>query len=67
MELDEGDSSSGMCKPLCSKAVQERKVIYGDGPDSTELGVKIEVPAEKADKVQGHATMLLQEFKWTNT
>ena len=54
-----------MCKPLCSKSGQERKVIYGDGPDSRDLGVKIEVPAGQADKVQGHATMLLQEFKWT--
>ena len=54
-----------MCKPSCSKAVQERKVIYGDEPDSRELGVKIEVPEGKADKVQRHMAMLLQEFKWT--
>ena len=54
-----------MCKPLCSEAVQEIKVIYGDKPDSRELRVKIEVPAGQADRVQGQAAMLLQEFKWT--
>ena len=54
-----------MCKPLCSKSGQERKVVYGDGPDSKDLRVKIEVPAGQADKVRGHAAMLLQEFKWT--
>ena len=65
MELDEGDSSSSRCKPLYIEAVQERKVIYGFEPDSRELGVKTEVPAGQADKVRGHAAMLLQEFKWT--
>ena len=64
-ELDEGDSSSGKCKLSCSKAGQGRKVVYGDGPDSGDLGVKNEVPAGQADKVRGHAAMLLQEFKWT--
>ena len=54
-----------MCKPSCSESVQERKVIYGDGKDSRELGVKIKVLAGQADKVQGHTAMLLQEFKWT--
>lgn len=33
--------------------------------DIRELGVKVEVPVGQADKVQGHAAMLLQEFKWT--
>ena len=54
-----------MCKPLSSKTGQERKVIYGDVPDSRDLGVKIEVLAGQADKVRGHAAMLLQELRWT--